>query len=197
MWLCSSSLVVLACVLTASPSRACSLTEPPQPFTAVDNPNDATPPVLKSAQLDVKRAKDPGSSDDADCGNIGSYVLHVDSTDDVTRPEKLAYSFKLVKGTLPFELPDEPVRAQPVGSPGELSSWFTDKGGAFDAVVAVSTVDEAGNVSEPVEVHASGGSVNSGCGVAIRHPSGAAVIFALGALFFVRRSRRAPLEPAP
>jgi hypothetical protein len=56
----------LAGALPATPARACSLVEPPQPVTPSPNPADDAPPVLKSARLEVRRASDPGSSSDGD-----------------------------------------------------------------------------------------------------------------------------------
>jgi hypothetical protein len=190
IWLGCSGLAFISGSLTTSPARACSLVEPPQPVTASDNANDDVPPVLKSARLDVRRAKEPGSSGDGDCGEIGTYTFYVDVVDDITRSEDLAYSLKLVKGTLPFELPSQPVRASSGRSAGEMSSWFSDDGEAFDAVIAVAMVDEAGNVSEPVEVQASGDAVGCGCALPAGRPGTAAAALAVGALLLVRRSRR-------
>jgi hypothetical protein len=185
-----SGLAFISGSLTASPALACSLVEPPQPVTASGNPSDDVPPVLKSARLDVRRAKEPGSSGDGDCGEIGGYTFHVDAADDVSRPEDLAYSLVLVKGTLPFEIPVQPVRVTLGRRAGEMSSWFSDDGEAFDAVVAVAMVDDAGNVSEPVEVHASGDAVGCGCALPAGRPGTAAAALAVGALLLVRRSRR-------
>lgn len=110
------------------------------------------------------------------------------AADDVTRPEDLAYSLKLVKGTLPFDSASQPVRATSGVKAGEMSSWFGDDGEAFDAVVAVAMVDSAGNVSDSVEVHASGDAVGCGCALPAGRPGSGAAAFALGALFLVRRS---------
>lgn len=190
VWLGCTGLAFLLGALAPSPALACSPIEPPQPVTASDNPSDDVPPVLKTAQLDVRRAKEPGSSGDGDCGWMGGYTFLVDAADDVTPPEGLAYSLRLVKGKLPFALPDQPVRATSGRSAGEMSSWFSDDGEAFDAVVAVAMVDEAGNVSEPLEVHASGDAVGCGCALSAGSPGTAAAALAVGALLFVRRSRR-------
>ena len=191
MGLWCSGLVLSSClVVSPAPALACSLVEPPREVTPSGDLNDGVPPVLKSAQLEVRRAKDPGSGGDGDCGDIGGYTFRVDGTDDVTRPEDLAYSFKLVRGTLPFKLPVKPVRATSGRRAGELSSWFSDDGEAFDAVVAVAMVDSAGNASEPVEVHASGDAVGCGCAMATGRPGAAVAGLALGALLLVRRSRR-------
>jgi hypothetical protein len=177
------------CSLKASAALACSLVEPPEPATFTPSDDDV-PPLLKSAHLDVRRADDPGSSGDGDCGDIGGYTFVVDAEDDVTRPKDLAYSLKLVKGTLPFVLPDQPVLATFSRSAGKLSSWFSDDGKAFDATIAVAMVDSAGNFSEPVEVHASGDAVGCGCAWRAGHPSAGAAWLVVGALLFTRRSRR-------
>ena len=190
LWLGCLGLACVASLLTASPALACSLVEPPEPVTASANPSDAVPPVLKSARLEVRRAEDPGSSRDEDCSAIGHYTIHVDAEDDVSRPEDLAYLLKLVEGTLPFELPAEPVRATFDRRAGEMSSWFSDDGEAFDAVVTVAMVDEAGNVSEPVAVEASGDAVGCGCALPAGRPGTAAAAFAAAALLLVRRARR-------
>jgi hypothetical protein len=116
--------------------------------------------------------------------------VRVEVTDDVSRPEDLAYLLELVEGTLPFELPAEPVRAKFDRRAGEMSSWFVDDGEAFDAVVAVKMVDEAGNVSEPVAVHASGGAVGCGCAMPAGRPGNAAAAFAVATLLLLRRARR-------
>jgi hypothetical protein len=190
IWLACSGLASVSSLLTASPARACSLIEPPQPVPASANPSDRVPPVLRSARLDVRRATEPGSAEDGDCGAIGHYTVHVEVTDDVSRPEDLAYLLELVEGTLPFELPGEPVRAKFDRRAGEMSSWFVDDGEAFDAVVAVTMVDEAGNVSEPVAVNASGDAVGCGCALPAGRPGTAAATFAAATLLFLRRARR-------
>jgi len=185
-----SGLVFIAASLTAARALGCSPAEPPHPFVATENPSDVAPPVLKTAQLDVRRAKEPGSSGDGDCGELGGYTFHVDAADDITAPEDLAYSLKLVKGSLPFAIPDQPVRVTFGRRPGRLSSWFSDSGKEFDAVVEVAMMDEAGNLSEPVEVHASGDAVGCGCTVPSAHRGNVASGLAVAALLLVRRLRR-------
>jgi MYXO-CTERM domain-containing protein len=54
----------------------------------------------------------------------------------------------------------------------------------------VAMVDGAGNVSEPVAVHASGDAVGCGCAVPPGRPGTAAAGLAVGALLWVRRGRR-------
>lgn len=190
IWLGCAGLAFIAASLTASRALGCSPAEPPQPFVASENPSDVAPPVLKSAQLDVRRAREPGSSGDGDCGEIGGYTFHVDAADDITRPEDLAYSLKLVKGSLPFAIPDQPVRARSGRRAGSLSSWFSDNGEEFEAVVEVAMVDDAGNLSEPIEVHASGDAVGCGCTVPSGYRGSAAPGLAMAAVLLVRRLRR-------
>jgi hypothetical protein len=185
---CSAAAFVLGSI-AASSALACSVAEPPQPVTFATDSADDVPPVLNSARLDVRRANDPGSSGDGDCGEIGSYTFSVDAADDVTSRDDLAYSLKLVKGTLPFAIPDQPIRDTFRPSAGKLSSWFSDSGDAFDGTIAVAMVDGAGNFSEPVEVHASGDAVGCGCALRAGDPNAAAAGLLVVGLLLGRRSR--------
>lgn len=181
-------------MVRASSALACPPVRPSEPITFPPS-DDHVPPVLKSARLDVRRADNPGAPrGDGSCADEGEYTFSVDAQDDVTLSKDLAYSLTLLKGRLPFSLPDKPIRPTPGLPDGELSGLFSDDGSAFDATVSVAVVDDAGNFSEPVEVHASGDEVG-GCGCAFHahQRSTMAAGLMLGAVLFARRSRRARL----
>jgi hypothetical protein len=187
-WLGGS--LLLATGLTAPSVEACSLRSPPQAFqpTASD---DKTPPTLDEAHISIRRAKDPGSSGNSDCSDVGGYTVTLRASDDQTPSVNLAVALELVKGNLPFSLPDGAVLEEAsFRREGEISFSFGDDGGSYDAVVAVRVMDGSGNLSEPIEVHVSGEDVG-GCAFSRRPARGsAAAALALTLALLVRRRQK-------
>lgn len=183
--------LLIAASLTAAQADACSLVQPPQPFepTASD---DKTPPTLDEAHISIRRAKDPGSSGKSDCSDVGSYIVTLRASDDQTPSADLAVQLELVKGNLPFSLPEGAVIDEPrFRREGEVSVSFGDDGSAYDAIVAVRVMDSSGNLSEAIEVHVSGDDVG-GCAFSRRPAGGSAgVALAMTLALLARRRQKA------
>jgi hypothetical protein len=182
--------LLLVTSLRAPHAEACSLRSPPQPFEppAAD---DETPPTLDEAHISIRRAKDPGSSGNADCSDVGSYTVTLRASDDQTPSVDLAVQLELVKGNLPFSLPERAVLEEPsFRREGEVSLSFGDDGSAYDAVIAVRVMDWSGNLSEPIEVHVSDEDVG-GCAFNRRPARGSAgVALAMTIALLVRRRQK-------
>jgi hypothetical protein len=183
--------LLLVTSLMAPHAEACSLVAPPQPFqpTASD---DKTPPTLEEAQISIRRAKDPGSNgSNGDCSDVGSYVVTLRASDDQTPGVDLAVQLELVKGSLPFALPEGAVRDEfSFRKEGNVAFSFGDKGGSYDAVVAVRVMDGSGNLSEPIEVHVSGDDVG-GCAFSHRPtPGSGGIALAMTLALLIRRRQK-------
>ncbi len=182
--------LILAAGFTTPHADACSLLAPPQPFEPVAS-DDKTPPTLDEAHIKIQRAKDPGSHENTDCSDVGGYTLTVRASDDRTPTADLAVALELVKGNLPFSLPEGAVLEDAFArQDDELNFSFGDAGNAYDATVAVRVMDASGNLSEPFEVHVSGEDV-SGCAFSRRPARGsAAAAVAMALALLVRRRQK-------
>jgi MYXO-CTERM domain-containing protein len=151
--------------------------------------NDRVAPTLTSASIELERAEDPDSGG-ADCSNMGKYRIRVDASDDQTARTDLGFALRLVDGTLPFTLPEQKI--QSFRQPSEdFSSWFSDNGEEFAGTIEVRIVDRAGNLSEPVNVRATGDAVGCGCSMAgATRPGAAGWLGAFVLLSLVRRRVR-------
>jgi MYXO-CTERM domain-containing protein len=125
---------------------------------------------------------------------MGRYRIRVEASDDRTPATDLGFALSLVDGTLPFTLPAEPV--QSFRQPSEdFSTWFSDDGEEFAGTIEVRVVDRAGNMSEPVNVRATGEAVGCGCSmVGMKRPGAAGWLGAFLILSFVRRRRTASIR---
>jgi hypothetical protein len=188
-------------------AEACSLAFlPPHELDAAEMAADSSPPspVVVDA---VEILRGQGSQGDGcgaastSCDDIGRVLFHFTTpTDDRTGAALLGYRIVLVSGELPegLQLPLMPVRRFQEGDPIFLH-WVdgaTDDQEPVDFVVAVSTVDLAGNESAPVEVHVLDAGSGGGCrigalrGAHVRAPALWLAAFAAVALATRRRHRR-------
>ncbi len=125
---------------------------------------DSTPPILKSAKLDISRAGEPVGT----CEARGSFEVSTDASDDVSEARDLGFELTLVRGTLPFKLPAGPViGVDSFRQAGKLTDTTLDDGSDYDATVSIRVLDSAGNRSEPIEVHVSGAG-DGGCSLGRR-----------------------------
>ena len=101
---------------------------------------DVTPPVLANVEFSVERDV-PN-----DCVVYSIVDLGADAWDDQTPPEKLAYRVEALSGDSPLDYYDEPMAYM-------RFLWVGDVERPLDFEVRVRAVDEAGNESNPMDVH--------------------------------------------
>ncbi|HEY6722453.1 MAG TPA: MYXO-CTERM sorting domain-containing protein [Polyangiaceae bacterium] len=170
-------------------ARACSWTGP-DPYQVEANPDDTTPPVLAAAEVTIQRRR--GDNDGVNCGDIGSYTITVEASDDKTPEDELGFSLALVEGSLPFTVPQGDVA---LDVDGDVSGAFVDEGTAFRGTLEVRAVDRAGNRSEPILVSASGDHLtqDEGCTCSAAgkpsNTSGGVWVLAVSMLLALRRVR--------
>lgn len=174
------TLLVLGSVYWASPGRACSPALPP--WVDPDPTRvgvDVTPPVLTEVRYFVERDV-PN-----DCIIHSRVDFAADASDDQTPSEKLAYYVVGLRGDSPLSYYDKPMAYMSL-------SWVDDPMRPLDFHVRVIAVDEAGNESNPIDVHVvDGDQIDGGCNLVA--PSGAATsagAWLLVALAYGVRRRR-------
>jgi len=184
--------------LGPAPVHACTLAAPYSAYELDETADDSVAPKLRSAEIDIMRVAEIGSSM---CGDIGQYLVLVDAIDDTTEADDLGVQLTLLDGTLPFLPPPETVEPDQEG--GGFTSWFDDHGSSFGGTVEVRVVDRAGNVSQPIRLTlgeddgglgeddgglGEGSGLERGCSISSRPSGGHAGWLALG--FFVVALRR-------
>jgi hypothetical protein len=156
------SLVVMAlpwCPALVREAAACSVLDPYQEYsTGVSD--DVIRPVLTKATIEITRSENPGPGNGGECGGMGHFRIRVDASDDQTKKNDLGFSLSVVEGSVPFYMPTTSVRGT---GEGDLTSWFSDSGDAFEGTLEVKVVDRAGNESDAVRVRAISDAVGRGC----------------------------------
>jgi hypothetical protein len=140
-------LLALAATLCAPPALACSVVGP-QPHAILDASDDTTPPATPTLlSLTIGRGRARGLTSSS-CDDLGFLTLELHTEDDTSTADTIGLELTLINGTLPFDLPADPVRPQV--SAGVVLNWIDGATAAqepINATLEVRAVDEAGNVS--------------------------------------------------
>jgi hypothetical protein len=179
-------LVALTALLCAPSAFACSLLGP-QPHELIEGSDDATAPSTPTlGALTISRGRGPKGGMSTSCDDIGWITLPLTAEDDASDAASIGYVLALTAGSLPFDLPTEPVRPQ--SDEGLTLNWIdeaTNEQEPLEATLEVVAVDEAGNVSaEPLVVEISDPGRSAGCAAVP-----AASAWALLGLLALRRRR--------
>jgi hypothetical protein len=182
-------------------ARACSVVGPsPYVIDASMQATDHVAPTLQPLSVaSLQRGTATGGAcSRSSCDGMGSVVLTVPVSDDVTPAPNLGYRFSLAAGALPpsfIILLDQP--SQVIVSDGKI--WFgwddgTEDHAPIDFTLRVVAIDRAGNESAPQTVRVTDDP--AGCAVVRPHPRGLAWIVA-AALLLARRRRAARTRGNP
>lgn len=116
---------------------------------------DITPPLLTAVRLSGLERGIPGTA--GGCLTHSTFWLEADASDDLTRPEELAYRVEALRGDPPLYYEDEPMAYM-------YFVWEEEPTEPLDFELRVRAVDEAGNESEPIDIRVTDGSGTSeGC----------------------------------
>lgn len=149
---------------------------------------DVAPPVLESVSFTVERDVPNG------CNTTTNIDLFAEASDDQTPFDELGYRVEPLRGDTPiWPIYDEPLAYMHLW-------WVGEDSRTIDVELRVRAVDEAGNESEPIDVHVVDRLEDSdaGCSVAAR-PSNAAssaalpLVLILVSMSFASRRRWAPM----
>ena len=181
-----AGLFALSALLSAPSAFACSLLGP-QPHAVNESSPDATAPSTPTlGELSIGRGVGPRGGMSTSCDDIGWITLPLDADDDTSADDAIGYFLALSDGSLPFDLPVDPVRPQT--AEGLTLNWIdeaTKEQEPIEATLQILAVDEAGNVSaEPLAVEISDPGRSGGCASV---PSASA--WALLGLLALRRRR--------
>lgn len=176
-------------------ARGCSFPAvTPHTLNPAAQASDRQPPTLMEAKAVVSRRESEqmscGGGTVSSCGDLGTVLLTVRSTDDQTSPAEMGYRVRLTAGRLPAGL------VLPTGDVRALSDllplhWGDSEGEAVAFTLAIWAVDLGGNLSPEVAVNV-GDAGRGGCAFApaLRGSAPLAAWLGLAALALARIWRR-------
>jgi hypothetical protein len=170
---------------------ACSYSIPPpvEPHPGLVG-IDVTAPVLTAVRLSGLERGIPGTA--GGCLTHSFISLEADASDDLTRPEELAYRVETVSDDAP-SFYDWPMSDM-------YFTWEEEPTKPLDLVLRVRAVDQAGNESDSMDIHVTDGvEDDGGCSIGVPRlvaprcgatPANLALLAALGWGLRRRRPRR-------
>lgn len=193
--ICSLALVSLG---LATPAAACSLVGPEVLLVDTSLEDVQPPEAPEITAIEITRGRGPqpagpGRSVSTSCDDLGIVSLSITQPDGGPDPDgDVGYLLELAEGTLAdgMSLPTEPWLG-----PILTLSWIdgaTDDQEPFDALLAITPIDRAGNLGPTVTVELAddGVAAGTGCRTTPAVPTGQLLVLASLGLLGRRRSRR-------
>lgn len=177
--------------LVPRPAGACSLAGNGIHQVDPAHAADTTPPgAVTATGLAIERYQDSSAPCVAGCGDRGYITFEPSASDDATPAELVGYQLRVVRGTPPRGLQDvEDYAITTYGGPAYF--YFDYDAPGFDFDLEVRAVDLNGNLGPPLILQIADAPESEGCAAGSgRHPL-ATWGFAIAALAFVLRRRRA------